>query len=167
MSDIKIVTLIDVLHTFFTSHGLPYITVSDKGPSFTSKENKNLIHKNEIKNITTASFHPSSNGAAKRAVQTFKSAMGKVVVESSNVPIKTLISRFLFSYCNTPHTQTERAPSELLFNQKVNTRLSLLILNRSIVNDEEQFEKFEISKPLRIFYPSYQVWLRNYRRSKK
>ena len=93
--------------------------------------------------------------------------MRKVVVESSNVPIKTLISRFLFSYCNTPHTQTERAPSELLFNQKVNTRLSLLILNRSIVNDEEQFEKFEISKPLRIFYPSYQVWLRNDRRSKK
>ena len=29
MSDIKTVTLIDVLHTFFTTHGLPYIIISD------------------------------------------------------------------------------------------------------------------------------------------
>ena len=93
--------------------------------------------------------------------------MRKIVVESSNVPIKMLISRFLFSYRNTPHTQTGKAPSELLFNRKVNTRLSLLKLNRTIVNDEEKFAKSEILEPLRIFYPGDQVWLRNYRRGEK
>ena len=90
--------------------------------------------------------------------------MRKIIAESSNVPIKTLISRFLFSYRNTPHTQTVKAPSELLFNRKMNTRLSLLKFNRSIVNEEEKFAKSEVFKPLRIFYPGDQVWLRNYKR---
>ena len=89
-----------------------------------AKKLKNFIYKNGIKHITTAPYHPSSNGAAKRVVQTFKSAMHKIVTENSNVPIKRLISRFLFSYCNTSHIQTGKAPSELLFNQNVNTRLS-------------------------------------------
>ena len=51
--------------------------------------------------------------------------------------METLISRFLYSYCNTLHIQTGKTPSELLFNWKVNTRLSLLILNRDIFNHEE------------------------------
>ena len=93
--------------------------------------------------------------------------MRKTVAESSNVPIKTLNSRFLFSYRNTPHTQTGKALSEFLFNQKVNTRLSLLKFNRSIVNDEEKFAKSEVLKPLGMFYPGDQVWLRNYRTGQK
>ena len=93
--------------------------------------------------------------------------MRKIVAGNSNVPMKMLISRFLFFYRNTPHTQTGKSPSELLFNWKVNTRLSLLKFNRSIVNDEEKFAKSEVLKPLRIFYPGNQVWLRNYRRGDK
>ena len=93
--------------------------------------------------------------------------MLKIVAESSNVPIKMLISRFLFSYRNIPHTQTGKALSELLFNWKVNTRLSLLKLNKGIVNDTVKFAKSEILKPLRIFYPGNQVWLRSYRRGEK
>ena len=93
--------------------------------------------------------------------------MRKIVAESSNVRIKTLISRFLFSYRNTPHTQTGKAPSESLFSRKINTRLGLLKLNRSVVIDEEKFCKSETSKPFRLFYPGDQVWLRNYRRGEK
>ena len=78
--------------------------------------------------------------------------MRKIAAESTNVPIKTLISRFLFSYRDTSHTQTGKAPSELLFNRKVNNRLGLLKLNRSIVDDKETFAKSEISKHLRIFH---------------
>ena len=167
ISDIKTVILIDALHTSFATHGLLYFIVSDNGPSFTSKEFKNFIHKNGIKSIITAPYHPSSNGSAKRAVQTFKSAMHKIVAESSNVPIKTLISRFLFSYCNTPHTQTGKAPSELSFNRKVNTRLGLLKFNWSIVSDDEKFAKTEILKPLRLFYPGDQFWLQKDRRGEK
>lgn len=61
------------------------------GPSFTSKESKDFIHKNGKKHITTVSYHPSKNGAVERAVQAFKSGMRRIVVESSNVTIKVLI----------------------------------------------------------------------------
>ena len=54
-----------------------------------------------------------------------------------------------------------------MFNWKVKTRLTLLKLNRSIVNDKEKFAKSEILKTLRIFYPGDQVWLHNYRRGEK
>ena len=82
--------------------------------------------------------------------------MSKIVAESSNVRIKTLISRFLFSYRNALHTQTGKAPSESLFTRKVDTRLGLLKLNRSIANDEEKFSKSEISKLFRLFHPGNQ-----------
>ena len=36
-----------------------------------------------------------------------------------------------------------------------------------MVNDEEKLAKSEISKPLRIFHPGDQVWLRSYRRVEK
>ena len=115
--------MIDALRTSFATHALPYIIVSDNRTSLTSKELKNFIHKNGIKHITTAPYHSSSNGAAERAAQTFKSVLFKIAIESSNVPIKSLISRLFYSYRNTPHTQTGKARSELLFNRKVNTGL--------------------------------------------
>ena len=114
MSDIKTVTLIVALCISLATHGLLYIVANDNGPSFTSKEFKNFIHKNGIKHITTAPYHSSSNGTAWRAVQTFKSTMCKIAAESSNVPIKMLISRFLFSYCNTPHTQNRKGTIRII-----------------------------------------------------
>lgn len=38
-------------------------------------QNKLLATKNGIKHITTEPYHPSSNGPAEQAVQTFKTAM--------------------------------------------------------------------------------------------
>ena len=54
-----------------------------------------------------------------------------------------------------------------MFNRKENARLSLLKLNKSIVNDEEKIAISEISKSMKIFYPGDQIWLQNYRRDKK
>ena len=47
MSEIKTVSLIDALRTSFATHGLPYIIVSDNGPSFTSKVFKTFLIKME------------------------------------------------------------------------------------------------------------------------
>ena len=73
------------------------------GSSFTSNEFKNCIHKNGIKHIAFAPYHASSNGSGERTVQTFESAITITVVESSDVLIKMLVSRFLFSYRNIPY----------------------------------------------------------------
>ena len=66
---------IGVLRHLFSSHGLPEQVVSDNGPQFISKEFSTFMKSNAIKHIRYAPYHPSSNGAAERFVQTFKQAM--------------------------------------------------------------------------------------------
>ena len=53
------------------------IVVSDNGSSFVSSEFKSFLQKNGIKHITSAPYHPSTNGLVERAVQTFKQGMKK------------------------------------------------------------------------------------------
>lgn len=48
---------------------MPHIIVSDYGPSFVTSEFKELCGKLGIKHITTALYHLSLNGAAKRVAQ--------------------------------------------------------------------------------------------------
>ncbi|KAL6480987.1 hypothetical protein MHYP_G00090670 [Metynnis hypsauchen] len=69
-----------------------------------------FAEKNGIRHITTAPYHPSSNGLAERAVQTFKSLMKKMAGGS----IETKMSRALFSYRITPQSTTGKSPAELL-----------------------------------------------------
>ncbi len=68
---------IDKLRSIFTTHGLPQSLVSDNATSFTSAEFKRFVQENGIHHITSAPYHPSTNGLAKRAVQTFKQGSAK------------------------------------------------------------------------------------------
>ena len=56
----------------FASHGLPEEVVSDNGLLFTAHEFKTLMDVNGIKHTRVAPYHPTSNGAAERCVQTVK-----------------------------------------------------------------------------------------------
>ena len=66
---------IDELHKLFSSYWLPEQIVSDNGPQFVSKEFAVFTKMNGIKHIKSAPYHPSTNGAVERLVQTFKKAM--------------------------------------------------------------------------------------------
>ena len=68
---------IDKMRSTFASHGLPEIVVSDNGSNFVSSECKSFLQKNDVKHITSAPSHPSTNGLVERAVQTFKEGMKK------------------------------------------------------------------------------------------
>ena len=70
---------------------------------------------NGIKHITSAPYHPSSNGQAERAVQTLKHGIKRIQEES----IQVRMSKFLFDYRITPHATTGVAPCELLMNRKL------------------------------------------------
>ena len=61
---------IDKMRSTFASHGLPEIVVSDNGSNFVSSEFKSFLQKNGIKHITSAPYHPSTNGLVERAVKT-------------------------------------------------------------------------------------------------
>jgi transposase InsO family protein len=60
------------LRSTFATHSLPEMIVSDNGTVFTSQEFKIFIQRNGIRHVTSALYHPSSNGLAERAVQSFK-----------------------------------------------------------------------------------------------
>ena len=68
---------IQKLRAMFGTHGLPELLVSDNGTAFTSAEFQEFLSRNGVQHLTSAPYHPSSNGLAERAVQTFKSNMQK------------------------------------------------------------------------------------------
>ena len=72
MSSTTTVNTIAVMRDMFARLGVPREIVSDNGPQFTSEDFKHFMAANGIKHIRTSPYHPSSNGAAERFVQTIK-----------------------------------------------------------------------------------------------
>ena len=57
--------------------GLPEQNITGNGPQFISEEFHKFICSNGIKYSKIAPYHPQSNGAAERFVQTFKQVIKK------------------------------------------------------------------------------------------
>ena len=93
--------------------------VSDNGTAFTSAEFQEFLSRNGVRHLTSAPYHPSSNGLAERAVQTFKTNMQK----GSDEDVQKQPSRFLFRYGSTP---TGLSPAELLMGRRLRTHLDLM-----------------------------------------
>ena len=53
----------------FAIHGLPELCVKDNGSAFIIEEFSLFLQKNGIRHITSAPYHPSSNGQDEKAVQ--------------------------------------------------------------------------------------------------
>ena len=104
--------------SLFATHGIPEQLVSDNESGFWGEEFKQFTTHNGIKHTFTSPYHPSSNGLAERAVQTFKSTVVKM-----DGPIDVRLSRFLLQYRVTPQTTTGLFPSQLLMRRKIRTCL--------------------------------------------
>ncbi|XP_064485943.1 uncharacterized protein K02A2.6-like [Ornithodoros turicata] len=65
------------LRDIFATHGIPDLIVSDKGAAFVSSEYRKFLKRNNIKQLQIPPYHPASNGAADRVVQTVKSKLKK------------------------------------------------------------------------------------------
>lgn len=99
----------------FAAHGLPQQLVSDNGPQFISDEFAAFMKSNGIKHIRCAPYHPASNGAVERLVQTFKKAM------KTNTDTSFALASFLLSYCTTPHSTTNETPCKLFLGRNLRT----------------------------------------------
>ena len=114
---------IQKLQALFATHGLPEVLVSDNGTAFTSEEFSAFMRRNGIRHLTSAPYHPASNGLAERAVQTLKDALRK---DTGEVSLDSQIQEFLFRYRITPHSTTGIPPAELLLGRRPRSRLDLL-----------------------------------------
>ena len=114
---------IEKLHSLFARYGVPSQLVSDNGPHFKSEQFQMFLKRNGIKHLTSAPYHPASNGLAERCVQSFKSAMKS---ETEVKPLSIKLATFLLAYRNTPHSTTGEAPSQLFLGRRLRTRLDLL-----------------------------------------
>ena len=105
------------------THGLPETLVTDNASIFTSKEFELFTKQSGIHHVTSAPYHPASNGLAECTMQTFKKFMKKTPGD----PINTHVLRFLFQYCITPHSTTGISPAELVLGHHPRSRLDLLL----------------------------------------
>ena len=150
MHSIKAHSTIEQLRMIFATHGIPQKIVSDNGPTFTSQEFKTFMTQNGVLHITSAPYHPSTNGLAERAVQTFKQALKRIQGSS----IQEKLSKFLFQYRITPHTTTGIAPAELLMGRRLRSRLDLLFPTVSQKVESKQLKQkkeYDATKPVRTF----------------
>ena len=75
---------IEKLQNLFARYGVPSQLVSDIVPQFKSEEFQMFLKRNGIKHLTSAPYHPASNGLAKHCVQSFKSAMKSETSKTSD-----------------------------------------------------------------------------------
>ena len=79
------------------------------------------MRRNGIKHLTTAPYHPSSNGLAERAVQTVIEGLKR-----RTGPLETRLPRFLLKYHVTRQATKGIVPTELLMGRRIHTHLDLL-----------------------------------------
>ena len=116
---------ISELRKMFEADGCPEQVVSDNGPQFVSQELATFLKMNGVKHIRCAPYHPASNGAAERLVQTFKKVMKAWVTTTRHD--EQVLSNFLLSYRITPHSTTGVSPCELFVGHRLRMRLDLLL----------------------------------------
>ena len=87
----------DILEEDFAHFGYPHAIVTDNASAFHSSEFQAWCKERGIVHLSGAPYHPATNGAAERMVQTFKKAMRK----SAESP-RAALQQFLMQHRRTP-----------------------------------------------------------------
>nr|XP_037290903.1 uncharacterized protein K02A2.6-like [Rhipicephalus microplus] len=154
---------ISCMRIMFANQGLPDVVVSDNGPAFTSELYSTFLKKNGVRQMLVPPYHPASNGATERAVQTVKNKLWK----AGPGDFRTQIARMLLTYRSTPHEVTGCCPSELLLGRKLRTALDLLHPDlKTKVLQKQLKQKIRCdrgTRPRVLGHPGDQVFARNFR----
>lgn len=151
-------TVMRLLRTVFATHGLCEVLVSDNGTSFVSNEMKQFLNANNIRHVTTAPYHPATNGLAERMVQTIKDKLRKM----DDLAWDLRIPNLLLGLRATPCTSTNKTPAELLMKRRLRTLLDTIhpdnVQHKKIENqisDNSQKKTRETNVSQNVMYRNY------------
>lgn len=108
-------TVIDALRSMFATFGIPKVVCSDNGTPFLAKDTNQFLQANNIRHITSAPYHPATNGQAERMVRETKESLRKLSEGSLNCRL----ARFLFKHHTTVSSTTGKTPAELMFGRQL------------------------------------------------
>ncbi|XP_061909872.1 uncharacterized protein K02A2.6-like [Entelurus aequoreus] len=154
---------IERLGEMFCRFGSPVQLVSDNGPQLVSHEMSAFLQANGVQHVTSAPYHPATNGLAERFVQTLKRALK---ASQGQGTLHQRLHTFLLNYRNTPHSTTKASPASLMFKRDLRTTFDLL--KPSAVKDtvrgqqEKQIQRRERQAKNRVFTAGETVLARNY-----
>ena len=143
----------------FSTHGFPKTIVTDNGSAFTSQEFQTFCRVNGIHHITSSPYHPSTNGLAERAVQSFKQGLKRMEGGS----LQSKLTRFLFRYRITPHTTTGLSPAEMLMGRRPRSQLDLVHPDTAQRMELKQVSDRGDNKRVRSFKVMDRVFVRDFR----
>nr|XP_054918814.1 uncharacterized protein K02A2.6-like isoform X1 [Dermacentor andersoni] len=108
----------------------------DSHPGMRSQDFQEYLQRVGTRHVRRAPYHPSSNGLAECFVQTLKGALRKF-----SRPISpSELTDFLLLYRNTTQATTAEAPSLLLLERCLRTRLDLV---RSFIDEQVARKQFQ------------------------
>ncbi|XP_026065967.1 uncharacterized protein K02A2.6-like [Carassius auratus] len=154
---------VSVLRTIFSRNGLPEQICTDNGRQFVSDEFQKFMKLNGVKHITSAPYHPATNGLAERFVQTFKKAIK--AMDNDTISLQHKIDNFLFMYRNATHSTTGQTPAMMFLKRNLRSRLDLIKpdVRRDVEN--KQFVHMN-NRQTRNFQVGQEVLARDYRLEK-
>lgn len=141
--EIEIMTKIDSketikrLRTIFARFGLPLSITADNGRQLISEEFQVFCKSCNIQLITTTPYWPQQNGEVERQN---RSILKRLII-SQNIGTNWMddLEEFLLMYRSTPHSTTQKTPSQMLFGRNIRDKLPCILQPMEI--DEETADK--------------------------
>ena len=153
----------ECLHQVFAQFGIPETLVTDNGTCFTNDDLEAFLKANGMHHLTSAPYHPASNGLAEHAVQIVKRGLKKVAQGTLN----TQLAKVLFAYRLTPQGTTGVSTAEFLLGQRPRSKLNLLRLNTAEHVEGRQLQQkpnYDVLTHTHTFKEGEEVYLRNFSR---
>jgi len=122
---------IDLLEQDFAQFGYPHTIVTDNAANYRSEEFQVYCKEQGIVHLMGAPYHPATNGAAERLIQTFKQALRK-----SSKPSKKAVVEFLMQY--------RRAPTAVGYKNQIRTKIDTFL--PSPVHDAQSLQSKQVVK---------------------
>eukprot|EP00731_Ephydatia_muelleri_P014700 Em0008g420a len=140
----------DLLEQDFAHFGYPHTIVTDNSTSFLSEEFQTWCCERGIVHLTGALYHPATNRAAERMVQTFKQALHK-----SLLPPKAALQEFLMQYRRTPLAEGY-SPSEILNGRQIRSKIDIMLPSPAHIAQGKQ-AKSAIKSQLKQLRPRHGI----------